>query len=72
MAANLLIHVLDANDNAPQFSQPSYNFSVNENAYNTVLGRVTATDIDTNSDIVYRIVGDPGPFVIGADTGRLL
>lgn len=65
------ITVLDANDNPPVFSQDAYNFTVDENAYNKILGRVTASDVDTNSDTIYRIVGDAGPFIIGSDDGML-
>ncbi|XP_028271959.1 protocadherin gamma-A11-like isoform X11 [Parambassis ranga] len=50
------IVVLDANDNAPVFSQPVYRVTVPENASKgTVILRVSATDDDkgTNGELVY-------------------
>lgn len=70
VAASLTIMVSDVNDNRPVFSQLAYNFTVDENAYNKVLGRVTATDIDTDPQTVYRIIGDAGPFILESDSGE--
>lgn len=72
MAAELIISVVDVNDNAPIFGQPAYNFTVDENAYNKVVGRIIATDQDTNPQILYRAVGDSGPFLIGSNDGNYL
>ncbi|MBN3308520.1 FAT4 protein, partial [Amia calva] len=50
------IIVLDANDNAPVFSQALYKASVSENALkNTVILTVSASDADegTNGDVIY-------------------
>lgn len=69
VAASLIISISDVNDNRPVFSQIAYNFTVDENAYNKVLGRVTATDVDTDPETVYRIVGDAGPFILDSDSG---
>ncbi|KAM6116122.1 protocadherin alpha-6-like [Pterocles gutturalis] len=47
----LVISVLDANDNAPQFNQSVYKVQLPENAGDgTVVGRVNATDPDVGSN----------------------
>ncbi|XP_010773317.1 protocadherin beta-16-like [Notothenia coriiceps] len=54
----ILITVLDANDNAPVFTQPIYKASIEENAaVGTVVVTVTATDSDqgSNGRITYSI-----------------
>ncbi|XP_061858770.1 protocadherin alpha-2-like [Colius striatus] len=55
----LVIWVLDANDNAPQFSQSVYKVQVPENAAEgTVVARVNATDADQglNKEFSYSIL----------------
>lgn len=55
----LNITVLDYNDNAPQFTQEVYEFSVSENlATGTTIGKVSAHDLDegVNSEIRYAVV----------------
>ncbi|XP_035415485.1 protocadherin alpha-2-like [Cygnus atratus] len=52
----LVVSVLDANDNAPQFNQSVYKVQVPENAEEgTLLARVCATDPDegSNSEVTY-------------------
>lgn len=45
------INVTDANDNHPKFTQNDYSFSVNETApKGSVLGKVTAIDLDAGSN----------------------
>ncbi|KAG7517586.1 protocadherin gamma-A2-like [Solea senegalensis] len=54
----IVITVLDANDNAPVFTQSTYKATVTENSpKGTVVATVTATDADlgTNSKITYSI-----------------
>lgn len=54
----ILITVLDANDNAPVFTQPIYKASIKENSPpGTVVATVTATDADDgpNGKITYSI-----------------
>ncbi|XP_042369441.1 protocadherin beta-16-like, partial [Plectropomus leopardus] len=54
----ILITVLDANDNAPVFTQPIYKASIKENALvGAVVATVTATDADhgSNGRITYSI-----------------
>ncbi|XP_019221589.1 protocadherin gamma-A2 isoform X11 [Oreochromis niloticus] len=60
MTGTMQIHitVLDANDNAPIFTQPVYKASIKENApVGTVIATVTATDADdgSNGRITYSI-----------------
>ncbi|XP_067937193.1 protocadherin Fat 4-like [Watersipora subatra] len=69
--ASLTIHVTDVNDNPPVFSQTSYNFTVSEGSRNMVFGRVTSSDVDTDAQTLYRLIGDSGPFLMDADTGVL-
>ncbi|NXH22099.1 PCDAD protein, partial [Bucco capensis] len=55
----LVISVLDANDNAPQFNQSVYKVQLPENAAEgTVVVRVNATDPDkgVNSEVTYRAI----------------
>ncbi|XP_041343951.1 protocadherin alpha-13-like [Pyrgilauda ruficollis] len=52
----LVISVLDANDNAPQFNQSVYKVQLPENSTEgTLLARVNATDVDEgiNSEMIY-------------------
>uniref|UniRef100_A0A3P8T2V2 Protocadherin 2 gamma 28 n=1 Tax=Amphiprion percula TaxID=161767 RepID=A0A3P8T2V2_AMPPE len=54
----ILVTVLDANDNAPIFTQPVYKASIRENApVGTVVLTVTATDADvgSNGKITYSV-----------------
>ncbi|XP_057269521.1 protocadherin alpha-5-like, partial [Pezoporus wallicus] len=54
----LVISVLDANDNAPQFNQSVYKVQLPENSESgTIVYRVTATDLDegTNRDVSYSL-----------------
>ncbi|NXN12257.1 PCDA2 protein, partial [Indicator maculatus] len=54
----LVIFVLDANDNAPQFNQSVYKVQLLENApQGTLVVRVNATDSDegSNSDVTYAV-----------------
>ncbi|KAM9834083.1 protocadherin gamma-A2-like [Syngnathus typhle] len=52
----ILITVLDANDNAPVFTQPTYKAVVIENSpVGTIVATVSASDADANSKILYSI-----------------
>uniref|UniRef100_A0A8D0G009 Cadherin domain-containing protein n=1 Tax=Strix occidentalis caurina TaxID=311401 RepID=A0A8D0G009_STROC len=54
----LVVSVLDANDNAPQFNQSVYNVLLPEDAFaGTLVTRVSATDPDvgSNRDVTYAI-----------------
>ncbi|XP_058505639.1 protocadherin gamma-A5-like isoform X16 [Solea solea] len=55
----IVITVLDANDNAPVFTQSTYKATVTENSpKGTVVATVTATDVDqgSNGKITYSII----------------
>ncbi|KAL9905398.1 fat-like cadherin-related tumor suppressor homolog isoform X2 [Glossina fuscipes] len=71
---NLIIHVLDINDNPPEFNMKQYKTYVSENAtINTEVLRVFATskDIGVNAEISYYIIGgnEQNKFSIDKKTG---
>ncbi|MEZ6139568.1 MAG: cadherin domain-containing protein [Zavarzinella sp.] len=68
----ITINVTDVNE-PPVFSQPTYNFNVNENATNnTVVGTVSATDPEGTA-LTYAITAgnSDGAFAINATTGQI-
>ncbi|XP_043842024.1 protocadherin gamma-A2-like [Dromiciops gliroides] len=74
----ILVTVLDANDNAPVFTQPVYTVSIPENlSKGTILLAVNATDADEgiNSQVRYFPVKIPGKtsqiFQLDSETGEL-
>ena len=59
----------DVNDHDPTFSQPGYEFSVDENLPpGVIVGTVTATDADSgrNADVHYRLNVVSGEFSISS------
>ena len=74
---NIRVVVVDQNDNAPVFLEPSYRFSLQEGTYREerFIGTVNAIDVDepgsANSLIEYSLVAAPDEFSIEATTGRL-
>ncbi|XP_055015298.1 protocadherin gamma-A10-like [Boleophthalmus pectinirostris] len=75
----ILITVLDANDNAPVFTNPIYKASIKENApLGTVVMTVTATDADqgSNAKITYSLSTVPdharGLFEINPENGEIV
>ena len=51
------VNILDSNDNPPSFSQMNYIFSVSENQPSgTVIGPVTATDLDSGDNALLQFV----------------
>uniref|UniRef100_UPI00358FAC6D B-cadherin-like isoform X2 n=1 Tax=Myxine glutinosa TaxID=7769 RepID=UPI00358FAC6D len=78
---DLKIHVLDQNDNFPEFNF-SFSFAVKEGSQvGAVVGRIRATDLDDpatgNAQLAYRLIGQnptsPGPnmFTLDEKTGTL-
>ncbi|XP_026185846.1 protocadherin beta-16-like isoform X15 [Mastacembelus armatus] len=73
----ILITVLDVNDNAPVFTQPTYKATVTENSpKGSVVATVTASDADqgSNSKITYSItnsVDDNNIFEINKENGEV-
>nr|XP_057918883.1 cadherin-related family member 2 isoform X2 [Doryrhamphus excisus] len=65
---SVIINVEDVNDNAPEFKNASYKFSVKEGEKGASVGSVLAEDLDQTTDfnrISYRIVdGTFGRFII--------
>uniref|UniRef100_A0A2C9M9H4 Uncharacterized protein n=1 Tax=Biomphalaria glabrata TaxID=6526 RepID=A0A2C9M9H4_BIOGL len=54
--AYVVIYVIDTNDNEPVFSQKLYQTSVSESAdQGTVILKVVASDLDSNSRLIYSI-----------------
>ncbi|KAJ8405250.1 hypothetical protein AAFF_G00322410 [Aldrovandia affinis] len=54
--ASIIVHVLDTNDNAPQFDQDVYTLNITENSpIGSLVIQLNATDLDegTNSEILY-------------------
>ena len=73
--ANITIHILDANDNRPVFTNHTYQFNIPENSeIDTFVGFVTATDIDLaqNGEIIYRIEGEDTGFDIHPTSGAIV
>ncbi|KAM4869032.1 protocadherin alpha-5 isoform 12-T12 [Urocitellus parryii] len=75
----LLINVLDANDNAPEFDKPIYNVKMLENTPNeTLVIKLNASDADegSNKEIMYlfsNLVSDDvkSKFSINSDSGEI-
>ena len=76
----VVVRVEDTNDNAPEFSQRTYSYSVVENApVGTIIGRVFATDLDAgmNARITYSFSSPASRnklhelFSIDPDTGEI-
>ncbi|KAM3867170.1 protocadherin gamma-A11-like [Diretmus argenteus] len=75
----IIITVLDANDNAPVFTQPTYKTTVVENASKgTVVTSVSASDADhgTNGRIKYSLSNDldhaHGLFEVNEESGEII
>uniref|UniRef100_A0A8C7IX35 Protocadherin Fat 4 n=1 Tax=Oncorhynchus kisutch TaxID=8019 RepID=A0A8C7IX35_ONCKI len=72
--AIVTINVIDTQDNPPTFSQNAYSFVMFENVgIGTVIGTVSATTVDLNTNITYLITsGDQrGLFTVSSATGQI-
>lgn len=72
---HVIVNVLDANDNDPNFSRDSYEFSVEENVKRgTVVGIVSSTDADlgVNAVIRYSLIPSNTSFQVNPNTGKYI
>ncbi|PAA64573.1 hypothetical protein BOX15_Mlig006831g1, partial [Macrostomum lignano] len=73
--ATFTVFLLDANDNAPEFNQSKYTYSISENSPNgTIVGQVAATDRDSGSygAITFSLGGtNANKFRIDPNTGLI-
>lgn len=72
--AVVTVTVIDTQDNPPVFSQREYSFVMFENvAVDTVIGTVSATTLDLNTNVTYLIAsGDQrGLFAVNSVTGQI-
>ncbi|XP_006884558.1 PREDICTED: protocadherin-23 [Elephantulus edwardii] len=68
----LMVHVLDVNDNPPVFSQDIYQITVPESipvGYSVLT--MSATDLDSNENISYRILSPSKEFAIDPMNGTI-
>ncbi|XP_072920653.1 protocadherin Fat 1a isoform X7 [Hemitrygon akajei] len=72
-STKVIVHVIDMNDNAPEFKQSSYRSTVSENVpVGTSVLTISATDVDTgeNGYVTYSIANlNPPPFEIDYFSG---
>ena len=78
LQATVIVNVTDVNDNAPTFSQPSYDFSFSEiTPVETTLAVVSASDIDSGMNAMFEFTIEPSSdprsqFAINATTGEVV
>lgn len=66
------IHVIDENDNAPQFTNSTFTFSIAENEpIDSFVGKLTATDRDIgrNAELIYTLSNTQTDFIIDPRNG---
>lgn len=68
----VIIHIIDENDNAPQFTNSTFTFSVAENEpIDSFVGKLTATDRDIgrNAELIYTLSNIQSDFTIDPRNG---
>ncbi|XP_053958053.1 cadherin-related tumor suppressor-like [Anastrepha ludens] len=68
----VIIHVIDENDNAPQFTNSTFTFSIAENEpADSFVGKLTATDRDIgrNAELIYTLATQEQDFTIDMRNG---
>ncbi|XP_048480707.1 cadherin-related tumor suppressor-like [Plutella xylostella] len=68
----VVVHVLDENDNSPQFTNTTFIFSIKENEpADTFVGKLTATDKDIgrNAELTYSLPATQSDFRIDSRNG---
>ena len=70
-STSITITIIDANDNAPEFTNSTYTGSVTENAAGFSIVNVSATDMDSgsNSEIRYQLLNYTKRFVVDNTSG---
>lgn len=66
------IHIIDENDNQPEFTNTSFTFTLPENEpIDTFVGKLTATDRDVgrNAELIYSLVSRENDFTIDSRNG---
>lgn len=70
---HVIVNVADSNDNDPQFTRDSYEFSVEENLRRgAIIGIISATDadLDLNAALRYNLIPSNTSFQINPMTGK--
>lgn len=68
----VVVHIIDENDNAPQFTNATFTFSINENdPIDSFVGKLTATDRDIgrNAELIYTLSGNQNDFDVDPRNG---
>lgn len=68
----VIIHVIDENDNAPQFTNSTFTFGIAENEpIDSFVGKLTATDRDIgrNAELIYMLSSSQADFSIDPRNG---
>lgn len=68
----VIIHIIDENDNAPQFTNATFTFSVTENEpIDSFVGKLTANDHDIgrNAELIYTLSSTQSDFTIDPRNG---
>lgn len=68
----VIIHVIDENDNAPQFTNSTFTFSITENEpIDSFVGKLTAIDLDIgrNAELIYTLSNTQNDFTVDPRNG---
>lgn len=68
----VVIHVIDENDNAPQFTNATFTFSIAENEpIDSFVGKLTATDRDIgrNAELIFMLSNVQNDFIVDPRNG---
>ncbi|KYB27849.1 cadherin-related tumor suppressor [Tribolium castaneum] len=68
----VVIHVIDENDNSPEFTNASFSFNIRENEPpDSFVGKLTATDRDIgrNAELIFSLSNSQSDFVIDPKNG---
>lgn len=67
-----VVHIVDENDHAPQFTNSTFSYAINENEpADTFVGKLTATDLDIgrNAELIYSLAYAQSDFTIDPRNG---